>query len=127
MTAENTELAVKVTRPDGSVAQVGPIEYEHVAQDIHRYFIGEAATSREGAAECQVTIVPFDPSLPSLPLVPAHADTVHSLMDHPEQGCDTPFPDLWDRLRGQHGYGTAERVWGQACRIQSHLEEGMGL
>jgi hypothetical protein len=114
MTSEN-EYAITVTRADESVTRIGPIPFLHIAEDMHRYFTGEARVHTAGAADAAVEICQYDPDVEHLPLVPASVDTLIGLMDDPVQGCEAPFPDLWTRFSAQHGYEKAQVTWGTAC------------
>lgn len=126
MSSENDQYSIIVTRGDGTVVFIGPIPYRHVAEQMHRYFTGEARVHTAGAAEAEVKIVGYDPSIEHLPLVPANAMAVYDLLDHPVQGSNAPFPDLWTRMHAQHGYETAKKAWNEACVIKALDEETEG-
>ncbi|MCZ1012061.1 hypothetical protein [Streptomyces lydicus] len=111
-TTDPAELAIKVTRTDGGTTLIGPIAFEHIAQQMVRSF-ELMAHNTTGADGAQYEVGPYapEPGETYLPLVPADTDTVMSLMDDPVQGIEAPFPDLWSRLHAQHGYETARQVW----------------
>ncbi|WP_331746861.1 hypothetical protein OG923_34335 (plasmid) [Streptomyces halstedii] len=52
------------------------------------------------------------------------------LIDHPEQGVEAPYPNLWDRLVAQHGLETTDALFKvaltarQTCRKVTHEAAG---
>lgn len=114
------ELAVVVTRADGTVCQIGPIFYRHVAEQIARGLQGEAY-STTGAAEAGIVIAPFDVVATSLPLLQCEAESLLAVMDDPVQGSDAPFPDLCSRVVAQHG-DRGREAFGAACILMDFYE-----
>lgn len=108
-------LAILVTREDGGETRIGPIFYEHVAEQMVRAFEG-MRTNTEGAAGARFEIVGYDENKEHLSTVSAMRDGVLLAMYEEGNRADGPFPDLWSRLHAQHGYDQALRAWSEACR-----------
>lgn len=108
------DLALTVTRADGGIVRIGPIGYQRVADQMVRTF-ESMATNTTGAAGARYRIEPYAPKPDEtyLPLVPASTDAVLTAME--DEGNNAPFPDLWSRLRAQHGYEVALQAWRPAC------------
>lgn len=119
-----TELALTVTREGGAVVRIGPIGYQHVAEQMIRAF-RMMAHNTTGAAGASYEIGLYRPKEGEtyLPLVPARADVLLQLMDHPVQGSEAQFPDLWSRLQAQHGYETAVEAWTTACALMDQPDD----
>lgn len=119
-TAAPEEFAVKVTREDGTVCRIGPIPYQHVAQQMHRQFTFFSPGSRTGAAEATVEVTAYEAGEAHLPLLPCNADFLVGLLYDPVEGSEAPFPDLWDRLEAQHGHPRAAKAFSSACALYDY-------
>ncbi|WP_127452557.1 hypothetical protein [Streptomyces sp. B29(2018)] len=102
-------LAVIVTKADGNVTRIGPIPTPDVAEAIHASLSRPTTIPEQAAATAEVAR--FAPEQPHLPLLDAEIETVVELIDHPEQGVEAPYPNLWDRLVAQHGLETADALF----------------
>ncbi|MFJ4702980.1 hypothetical protein ACIP5N_33000 [Streptomyces sp. NPDC088768] len=129
MTATTTApLAVIVTKADGYVTRIGPIPTPDVAGAIHASLSRPTTIPEQAAATAEVAR--FAPEQPHLPLLDAEIETVVELIDHPEQGVEAPYPNLWDRLVAQHGLETADALFKaaltarQTCRKVPHEAAG---
>ena len=118
---EGSEIAVHVVRPGGGTTRIGPIPNRGVAEDIVASFTSFSTRPERQGVSCAIAV--YDPGQDHLPLVPAEPACIAALVDHPDQGFDAPFPNLWDRLVAQHGLGTADRVWKAAMDLGRTGEE----
>ncbi|WP_329020803.1 hypothetical protein [Streptomyces sp. NBC_01601] len=120
-----TELAVHVVRPDSGATRIGPIPAKATADDLVESFRSFSTRLERQGVTC--AIAAYDPDQEHLPLLPAEPARIAALIDHPVQGLDAPYPNLWDRLVAQHGLGTTDRVWRAAMAYRCTDDEATTL
>jgi len=112
--AQPHDKAVVVVLEDGTETRIGPIPYDHIAEQMVRAF-ERMRHNTAGAGTARFEIVAYDAAAEHLPLVGASMDAILMTWDMEGKRADGPFPDLWARLSAQHGDATVRTAWHNAC------------
>ncbi|MFD0261959.1 hypothetical protein ACFVH7_27255 [Kitasatospora indigofera] len=112
------QLSLLLTSPGHPTVRIGPFSSK-VAADQFRCGLGGQLHTTTHPAGLDVSIAPFDPLEPhltaSLPPDPRLLATL--ALDHPTEA----FPQLYVRLRAEHGPDVAEEVWEEVQAITVDL------
>ncbi|WP_030237126.1 hypothetical protein [Streptomyces sp. NRRL S-350] len=102
------QLALLLTSPGRPTVRIGPFDNK-VAADQFRCGLGGQLHATPHPEGLTVALAPFDPLEPHLAAsLPQEArELVMLLLDHPVE----TFPELYTRLRAEHGPDDAEDIW----------------
>ncbi|WP_331731791.1 hypothetical protein [Kitasatospora sp. NBC_01300] len=102
------QLSLLLASPGRPTVRIGPFD-TRVAADQFRCGLGGQLHTTPHPEGLDMTIAPFDPREPHLTAsLPQDARALVMLtLDHPAE----PFPQLYTRLRAEHGPDDAEDVW----------------
>ncbi len=110
--------AVRITRADGQVINVGPYSYSFHAQEAASYFRG-CAHSVAGAEDAQIKTIGYDETQPhragTFSFDPQEIAVLMGTDDSTPGTGD--FPDLYARVAAFHGDG-ARGIWVAACDLR---------
>ncbi|MFE0461841.1 hypothetical protein ACFW1A_21595 [Kitasatospora sp. NPDC058965] len=104
------QLSLLLASPGHPTVRIGPFD-NRVAAGLFRCGLGGQLHTTPHPEGLTVTIAPFDPLEPHLAAsLPQDARVlVMLLLDHHTE----PFPQLYTRLRAEHGPADAEDIWEQ--------------